>query len=384
MRQPAAPSATTSALYTLVAAIPDDRLREVVLALALDSAFACATASNASREAPEPARRRPGRPKDKRKPAKPTATVDPKLALRRKRENEARKARRAAAATGREDGRQRPDAGNGKPGNGAHGTTATPSPAPAPSHHPARRDNSGSKHVMQARRARDRAARPADDADKAAGTTAAARLWAHAVALNAKEPWKPVAARLNLNMALCVDSWRSRELPTGSPRPRSPDLSSRRRAERFPKPRPVLFPISSRCGAQRFQSQLNGASHRPGPASRSRTGPMTDASPWRPPPGSPSALLAAAEPVYWTLMRALHAASLEQPSPPVLSTIIAVTDLMGDLIVGTGALWEAPDMVKALRALADTLEQRRETEPPKPAIDSLREFFASARPPIEH
>jgi hypothetical protein len=170
-------------------------------------------------------RRRPGwpkgKPRGKRKPASAAKTdpavPDPKLALRRKRENEARKARRAAAATGREDGRQRPDAGNGKAGNGTHDPAAGARKEPAATPDPAATKRARHADVMRARRARE-AARQTDGAanstDKAADA-AAVKLWERALELSPKAPWKVAAKRFHINEALALDSWRSRELPPG-------------------------------------------------------------------------------------------------------------------------------------------------------------------------
>jgi hypothetical protein len=212
MRQPASSPATANVILTLVCALPDEALRPLLLRLLLqDGAAAPRETSDVSRRPGWPK----GKPRGKRrvKVAEPTVepivrspTVpDPKLAAQRVKDAAAKRRKRREVREGKANGT-----------NGAHstGTAATPSPAPAPDRATAKRARHA--NVMQARRARDRAARPANDAEKAAGTTAAARLWTHALMmLNEKEPWRPVAARLNLNMALCVDSWRSRGLPIG-------------------------------------------------------------------------------------------------------------------------------------------------------------------------
>jgi hypothetical protein len=106
----------------------------------------------------------------------------------------------------------------------------------------------------------------------------------------------------------------------------------------------------------------------------------TDPNPWGNPPVAPE--LAGCGPTYLVLMKALHACSLADEELPSLAAIVAITDLVGDLIVNSGALWVAPDLVKAQHTLAEDLEQRRADEAPKPVCTTLREFFASARPPI--
>jgi hypothetical protein len=201
--------ATVNVILTLVAALPDAALRPLLLRLLLQDG----AGANNPRETSDVSRRPgwpKGKPRGKRKPASATArrskemaTADAasaRLAAQRRRDARLKRERRAAAR-------------QAKGANGSAIAAAAPLPAPAPDRAAAKR--AAHAGVMRKRRARDAAARPASDADKAAGTTAAAKLWAHAVTLNAKEPWKPVAARLNLNMALCVDGWRSRGLPIG-------------------------------------------------------------------------------------------------------------------------------------------------------------------------
>jgi hypothetical protein len=111
-------------------------------------------------------------------------------------------------------------------------------------------------------------------------------------------------------------------------------------------------------------------------------------SPWQGNHPPPEAVLApqlvACEPLYLALMKTLHAASRDDHELPSLAAVVTVADLFGALAAGTGLLWQAPDLVSALRALADDLEARRDAEPPKPVARTLRDFFVSAKPPVEH
>jgi hypothetical protein len=90
---------------------------------------------------------------------------------------------------------------------------------------------------------------------------------------------------------------------------------------------------------------------------------MTTASPWTPEPGSPAAALHAVEPTYRALLMTLCLLSRENADLPSLGAVVAVTERLGDLIAGTGILWQKPDLVAALHDLADGLERRREAEP---------------------
>jgi hypothetical protein len=79
-----AAESTTAALRTLIAAIPDDRLRELVLELMLNGLAASAPAAPA--EAPALAKRRGGWPRGRRRGArKARATAARKVATRRRR-----------------------------------------------------------------------------------------------------------------------------------------------------------------------------------------------------------------------------------------------------------------------------------------------------------
>jgi hypothetical protein len=87
--------------------------------------------------------------------------------------------------------------------------------------------------------------------------------------------------------------------------------------------------------------------------------------------------------LYLALMGTLCAASRSDPELGSLAAIVSLAELLGDLVVNSGALWVQPDIVAALRDLADKLEARR-AGPDKPVLATLRDFFLSARPPAAH
>jgi hypothetical protein len=101
--------------------------------------------------------------------------------------------------------------------------------------------------------------------------------------------------------------------------------------------------------------------------------------PWEP-PLAPE--LAATGPLYSRLMQALHAASRADEEMPTVAAIVSIVELASELIIASGALWEKPDLIEALRGHIDYLEQRRADEPPRPVAATLHEFFANARPPL--
>jgi hypothetical protein len=116
------------------------------------------------------AKRRPGWPSGKKRGPRKTAIAgtdteapaNSKLAARRKRENDLRRAKRAAARQGK--GGNGGAGGNGKPGNGSAGAEA---------------------------------------------------LWKHAEALQPKTPWRAIAREFGTNEAQALDCYRSRCLPPG-------------------------------------------------------------------------------------------------------------------------------------------------------------------------
>jgi hypothetical protein len=108
---------------------------------------------------------------------------------------------------------------------------------------------------------------------------------------------------------------------------------------------------------------------------------MTTTDP-REPSGETAPQLAACNDLYRTLLKALHAAGRADAELSSLAAFVAIIDLAGDLVLASGLLWASPDLVSALRSLADTLERRRKAEPAQPLLPTVREFFASARPPL--
>jgi hypothetical protein len=114
------------------------------------------------------------------------------------------------------------------------------------------------------------------------------------------------------------------------------------------------------------------------------------ASPWRSPPGSSdpgspdpglAPELAGCEMIYAEMMRTLAVCSRADTELTSIAAIVALGELLSDLIANTGALWVTPDVLGPLRELVDNLEQRRTDEAPGPLHATLRAFFASARPP---
>jgi hypothetical protein len=118
---------------------------------------------------------------------------------------------------------------------------------------------------------------------------------------------------------------------------------------------------------------------------------VTTSSPWQsndptggPPPPEPIAgELRNCPELYLALMGTLCTASRSDPELASLAAIVSVAELLGDLAVNTGALWVQPDLIAALRDLADKLEARRGGAE-RPALATLRDFFLSARPPAAH
>jgi hypothetical protein len=119
------------------------------------------------------------------------------------------------------------------------------------------------------------------------------------------------------------------------------------------------------------------------------------ASPWRSPqggdgprssdPGSSdpglAPELAATTTIYRALMQALALVARADDEATSIAAVAALGELLGDFVTNTGLLWTTPDVLGPLRELVDSLEQRRNDEPPKPAHATLRAWFASTRPP---
>jgi hypothetical protein len=170
---PPSPPAT-SALYTILAHVPDNRLRQLLLIL-LSTIAGGPAPMEAAPAAPRATKRRHGGwPKGKRRgrPRK-VAAADPadltpyaKLRARRKRDADSRRAKRALARQAK--------AASGSNGGASNGHGAT-----------------------------------------AASTPTGEALWAKAEALQPKTPWRTVARAFDQNEALCLDAFRTRCLPPG-------------------------------------------------------------------------------------------------------------------------------------------------------------------------
>jgi hypothetical protein len=177
MRQPIQP-ATTSPLHALVAAVPPEALRELVLRLLLDGAAVTAPAAAIATPAPRRAGRR-GRPvgKPRGRPRKAAVTPDDRKAARAARHAERKRQRRAAERAARQ----------------AKAADAIPATTNAEVTAAAVNDN-GSPSTKK---------------------TEAARLWAHAAKIDAKSPWRPVADEFELNRQTTLDAYRLHTLPPG-------------------------------------------------------------------------------------------------------------------------------------------------------------------------
>jgi hypothetical protein len=82
------------------------------------------------------------------------------------------------------------------------------------------------------------------------------------------------------------------------------------------------------------------------PDAGTNAGSSNAGSPWADFPVAPP--LTACAPIYALLMAALHVISRD-PEVPTLAAVVALTELLGDLIASSGALWVAPDIIPALR-----------------------------------
>jgi hypothetical protein len=160
MRQPATSIDPAPALRSLIAAMPDDRLREFTLGILLDGL----TAKALPTPAPEPpAKRSRGRPRArspgrKQGPRSPAVVANMRLAQQRRRDAEKKRAARAAA----------------------------------------------------------RAARQAKPNGSATAETAAAKtLWQHAEKLQPKAPWRAIVREFGINEAVAQDAHRTHKLPPG-------------------------------------------------------------------------------------------------------------------------------------------------------------------------
>ena len=94
--------------------------------------------------------------------------------------------------------------------------------------------------------------------------------------------------------------------------------------------------------------------------------------------------LAACEPLYRAMLKTLHAVAHSDDGLRSDVAVVTLTDMAADVAVSSGLLWETGDgvdIVKALRDLSDILQHRRDREPAKPLLGTVREVFADrARP----
>jgi hypothetical protein len=158
MRQPAIDPAP--ALRSLIAALPDDRLREFVLEMLLANLTAKAPAPATTM--PAPAKRPRGRPRGPRKSTLAVAAADEKLAQQRQRDAALKREKRAAARAAAK-------------ANGGNGSSST----------------------------------------EAAATKSATKLWQHAEKLQPKAPWRAIVREFGINEAVAQDAHRTHKLPPG-------------------------------------------------------------------------------------------------------------------------------------------------------------------------
>jgi hypothetical protein len=198
MRQPA----LTSPLQALVAALPDDALRPLIVKLLQNDASMPLTAPAEDQE-PSPrratrprrtAKPRRGRPPSGKRRGRPRKTIDPDLDAK----IIARRRREAAQTRGRPRKVDR---------------DVDPKLL-------ARRERA--KLQARAKRAAIKAAAEAEYSNGASNGNGAprpaitpVRLWQHAEVLMPKMPWRIVARELNVNEAQSLDAHRSRSLPPG-------------------------------------------------------------------------------------------------------------------------------------------------------------------------
>jgi hypothetical protein len=103
---------------------------------------------------------------------------------------------------------------------------------------------------------------------------------------------------------------------------------------------------------------------------------MTTSNPWAPPVAPDLAL---AEALYRQLHLALGICARGDVEIPIWAALVSLLDVAADLVVTSGTLWTTPDMVAAMRVVADELERRREHDPPEPLLATLKEALAAGR-----
>jgi hypothetical protein len=191
MRQPA----TSSALLTVVAALPTESLRPLLLQILLNG-------SGTDTPEPEPPARTPQRCGGgawrcdrgvRRGPRKVaiakahTEAADPKAAARWRRANERRRAKRAAE----------------RQAKASTGMDLAGNPARSPVNKPLSRSGKPSN------------GKPGNGSAPAESTPSASALWRRARTLQPRTPWKAVARGLGINEAQALDAHRNGSLPPG-------------------------------------------------------------------------------------------------------------------------------------------------------------------------
>jgi hypothetical protein len=149
----------------LIAAIPDDRLREFVLEILLASLTAPMARPQAAKPsaivAKRPLGKKRGRPRGPRKSTLAAAAADEKLAQQRQRDAALKREKRAAARASRQ---AKPNGSNGR----------------------------NSPEI-----------------------TSAQTLWQHAEKLQPKAPWRAIVREFGVNEAVAQDAHRTHKLPPG-------------------------------------------------------------------------------------------------------------------------------------------------------------------------
>jgi hypothetical protein len=152
------------ALRSLISAIPDDRLRELVLEMLL-ATLTTPVARPREPKPPAPAKRplgkKRGRPRGPRKSTLAAAAADEKLAQQRQRDAALKREKRAAARAARQ---AKPNGSNGR----------------------------NSPEI-----------------------TSAQTLWQHAEKLQPKAPWRAIVREFGINEAVAQDAHRTHKLPPG-------------------------------------------------------------------------------------------------------------------------------------------------------------------------
>jgi hypothetical protein len=251
--RPPSTTPTTSALVALVAALPDEALRPLLLELLNGASASAGEPAPAGALAPEVRKRRRGWPKGKprgrrpstraqdegstrahqmkngaaapsnrrgkpgrRGPGRPRKEIDPgldaKILAKRKREAQRQRDKRAAAKA------KAADRGNAKPKKAGRGAADSKGPSPGLL---ARRKREAER--LRAKRAAAEQAKAGNGSTEASGTKSPASatptqaFWQHAEMLQPTAPYKAVANEFGLNPAQTKDCYRKAVLPPGLP-----------------------------------------------------------------------------------------------------------------------------------------------------------------------